>query len=128
MMTTDKTTYSAASSCGKLRRMLVWLSRMRHSRGFGVQSPWAYRMVRYVINEHYPYYAYDDLALSYPGLGVVERKMCELCLRLANSVQPSLVVNFDDAGALTAHISVPDAARRASRASVRPCRPCAFPT
>ena len=98
MMTTDKTTYSAASSCGKLRRMLVWLSRMRHSRGFGVQSPWAYRMVRYVINEHYPYYAYDDLALSYPGLGVVERKMCELCLRLANSVQPSLVVNFDDAG------------------------------
>ena len=98
MMTTDKTTYSAASSCGKLRRMLVWLSRMRYSRGFGVQSPWAYRMVRYVINEHYPYYAYDDLALSYPGLGVVERKMCELCLRLANSVQPSLVVNFDDAG------------------------------
>lgn len=98
MMTTDKTTYSAASSCGKLRRMLVWLRRMRHSRGFGVQSPWAYRMVRYVINEHYPYYAYDALAQSYPGLGVVERKMCELCLRLANSVQPSLVVNFDDAG------------------------------
>ena len=55
--------------------MLVWLGRMRHSRGFGVQSPWAYRMVRYVINEHYPYYAYESLALSYPGLGVVERKM-----------------------------------------------------
>ena len=86
------------NNIGRLRRMLVWLGRMRHSRGFGVQSPWAYRMVRYVINEHYPYYAYESLALSYPGLGVVERNMCELCLRLANSVQPSLVVNFDDAG------------------------------
>ncbi len=85
-----------ANSMGKFRRMLVWLGRMRHSRGFGVQSPWAYRMVRYVINEHYPYYAYDSLSLSYPGLEVVERKICELCLRLANSVQPSLIVNFDD--------------------------------
>ena len=87
-----------ANSMGRLRRMLVWLRRMRHSRGFGVQSPWAYRMVRYVINEHYPYYAYESLALSYPRLDAVERKVCELCLRLANSVQPSLIVNFGDAG------------------------------
>lgn len=87
-----------ANNVGKFKRMLVWLGRIGHSRGFGVQSPWAYRMVRYVINEHYPYYAYDTLELSYPGLSVVERKLCELSLRLANSVQPSLIVNFDDAG------------------------------
>lgn len=93
-MTADKTTYKAESSYGKLRRMFVWLRRIGHSRGFGVQSPWAYRMVRYVINEHYPYYAYESLALDYPQLDTVERKICELCLRLANSVQPSLIVSF----------------------------------
>lgn len=98
MMTTDKATYRGAYSYGIFRRMLVWLCRMRHSRGFGVHSPWAYRMVRYVINEHYPYYAYESLALSYPHLGRVERKVCELCLRLANSVQPSLVVSCGDGG------------------------------
>lgn len=97
-MMTDNTRYGAADSCGRFKRMFVWLGRIGHSRGFGVQSPWAYRMVRYVINEHYPYYAYEALALSYPGLGVVDRKLCELGLRLANSVQPSLIVNFDDAG------------------------------
>lgn len=78
--------------------MLVWMGRICHCRGFGVQSPWAYRMVRYVINEHYPYYAYSDLRAAFPGLGVVERKVCELCLRLANSVRPSRVVAFGVAG------------------------------
>ncbi len=78
--------------------MLVWAWRIGHCRGFGVQSPWAYRMVRYVINEHYPYYAYGSLRAAYPQLGVEERKVCELCLRLANSVRPSLVVAYGAGG------------------------------
>ena len=41
--------------------MAVWLSRINHCRGFGVQSPSAYAFIRYVVNEHYPYYAYEDL-------------------------------------------------------------------
>lgn len=74
--------------------MLVWLGRISHCRGFGVQSPWAYRMVRYVINEHYPYYAYADLRAEFPRMDAVERKICELCLRLANSVRPSQVIAY----------------------------------
>lgn len=74
--------------------MLIWVCRIGHCRGFGVQSPWAYRMVRYVINEHYPYYAYGRLHDEYPQLGIEERKVCELCLRLANTVRPSLVVAY----------------------------------
>lgn len=75
----------------RIRRLIVWLGRIGRCRGFGVQSPWAYRMVRYVINEHYPYYAYSRLREAFPHLGVEERKICELCLRLANSVRPATV-------------------------------------
>ena len=40
----------------KVQRYLHWLRRIKYCRGFGVQSPSAYRFIRYVINEHYPYY------------------------------------------------------------------------
>ena len=44
-----------------MNRWLVWLSRIHHCRGFGIQSPTDYAFVRYVVNEHWPYYAYDQL-------------------------------------------------------------------
>ena len=37
----------------------VWLRRIHRSGGFGIQSPKDYAFVRYVVNEHWPYYAYD---------------------------------------------------------------------
>lgn len=49
----------------RVKRLSVWLRRAHHSRGFGVQSPSAYSFVRYVINEHYPYYSYDLLAAQF---------------------------------------------------------------
>ena len=75
------------------KRVLVWLGRIRHCRGFGVQSPNDYRFVRYVINEHAPYYAYDDLARRLPDLDGLTRKMCKLYFRLSNYCQ---AVNFFD--------------------------------
>ena len=77
-----------------MRRILVWLGRIHRCRGFGVQSPWAYAMVRYVINEHWPYYAYKPLRRAYPQVGGVGRKLLELCLRLANRVQPAAAFTF----------------------------------
>lgn len=70
------------------------MGRIGHCRGFGVQSPWAYRMVRYVINEHYPYYAYTDLRAMFPHIDGDSRRIYELCFRLANSVRPSRVIAF----------------------------------
>ena len=64
----------------KIKRMMVWLGRIHRCRGFGVQSPWAYRLVRNVINERYPYYAYAPLAVAHPHADAVTRKLCELCL------------------------------------------------
>lgn len=82
----------------RLIRGMIWLSRIGCCRGFGIQSPWAYSLVRYVINEHYPYYAYECLAKDFPEADAVRRKMGEFFLRLANHAQPEMVVavGFDD--------------------------------
>lgn len=82
----------------RLIRGMIWLSRIGCCRGFGIQSPWAYSLVRYVINEHYPYYAYECLAKDFPAADAVRRKMGEFFLRLANHAQPEMVVavGFDD--------------------------------
>jgi len=79
---------------GILGSFAVWLSRMAHCRGFGVQSPSDYRFVRYVVNESWPYYAYDDLERELPDVDCRVRKLCRLYFRIANYSQPRLVVNF----------------------------------
>lgn len=71
----------------KIRRMALWLRRCPYSRGFGVQSPSAYRFIRYVVNEHYPYYAYDDLRRAIPGIAPSWRRQCRLYFRIANYAQ-----------------------------------------
>ena len=78
----------------KLKRMIVWMRRMRHSRGFGVQSPYDYRFIRYVINEHWPYYAYDELKESVTDIDTKTRKLCRLYFRLANWRQPRYIVDY----------------------------------
>ena len=70
-----------------IREMAVWLGRIGHCRGFGVQSPSAYAFIRYVVSEHYPYYAYDDLRRAMPRISHLHEKVCRLYLRLANKAQ-----------------------------------------
>ncbi len=74
----------------RLKAAWVWLSRMKHCRGFGIQSPWAYRFVRYVVNEHAPYYAYKRLKDKKPS-DWLTTKRGRLLLRLANYWQPEEV-------------------------------------
>ena len=74
----------------KVQRYLHWLRRIKYCRGFGVQSPSAYRFIRYVINEHYPYYAYDELRKELPRLDSLTRKRMELYFRISNYRQASL--------------------------------------
>lgn len=76
-----------------MKMLLVWILRIFHCRGFGVQSPSDYAFVRYVINEHYPYYAYSDLESTFPDIDRYTRKICRLCFRIANFLQPSLIFN-----------------------------------
>ena len=69
----------------RLRHAFVWLMRIGHCRGFGVQSPTDYWLVRYVINEHWPYYQYVTLG---EGDEWLTRKLGLLYFRLANWLQP----------------------------------------
>ena len=71
----------------KLKYAIIWLSRINKCRGFGVQSPTAYSFIRYVINEHYPYYAYGDMDIEYPDLSWKELKLYRLYFRIANYSQ-----------------------------------------
>ena len=90
----------------RLWHIIVWLSRIGHCRGFGIQSPSDYWLVRYVINEHWPYYKYSEIG---QGDDWLTRKVGRLCFRLANWRQPRVVVSsaYQDylrAGCLTAEV------------------------
>ena len=72
----------------QVKRGLVWLSRIHRCRGFGIQSPTDYSFVRYVINEHWPYYAYDQFGDD----DWLRNKLGRLYFRLANFVQPAVML------------------------------------
>ena len=78
----------------KLFNAFIWFRRCLHSRGFGVQSPSAYWFIRYVINEHYPYYAYSELEQSMIEMCGDRRKFLELYFRLSNFCQASNWLDF----------------------------------
>lgn len=40
---------------------MKWLDRLRHGRGFGVHSPFAFRFITECLRESLPYYAYDTI-------------------------------------------------------------------
>ncbi|MBO4978368.1 MAG: hypothetical protein J6C67_06635 [Muribaculaceae bacterium] len=41
--------------------ILSWFRRLRHSRGFGIHSPFAYRFITHTLRQPYAYYAYSGL-------------------------------------------------------------------
>lgn len=61
-----------------------WLKRFRHTRGFGVHSPFAFRFITECLREKLHYYAYD----SFTGL-----EQC-LAFRIAVFFQPERIVSL----------------------------------
>lgn len=82
-------------------RCIIWLSRWNKCRGFGVQSPWAYQMIRYVINEHWPYYAYDEFDNQQLFGSAEAKKLGRFYYRLTNYRQPHVVLNYQDSSIYT---------------------------
>lgn len=80
----------------RFNRAITWLRRIGHGRGFGVQSPNDYRFLRNVINEHLPYYKYEDLRKAVPCKDRHSRKMCQLYFRLSNYAQADFFLDFQD--------------------------------
>ena len=69
----------------QIKRLIVWLRRIHRCQGFGIQSPSDYSFVRNVVNEHWPYYAYDDLKND----DWLQQKLGRLYFRLANWRRPT---------------------------------------
>lgn len=69
------------------KRSMVFVRRFTHSRGFGIQSPSAYRFDREVINDHYPYGAYADLKKAFPQQDWLTLKLARLYFRIAHATQ-----------------------------------------
>lgn len=69
------------------KRSMVFMRRFTHSRGFGIQSPSAYRFDREVINAHHPYHAYADLQLAFPHEDRLTLKLARLYFRIAHATQ-----------------------------------------
>lgn len=80
----------------RLHCFWIWLSRLRHSRGFGIQSPTDYAFVCNVVNEHSPYYAYDGLARQFPTCNPRRLKLLRLYLRLSNFKQSDFFIDCVD--------------------------------
>ena len=74
----------------RIKHILVWLSRLGHIKGFGIQSPTDFSFVNDVVNETSPYYAYSEVGQDDPWL---QRRLGRLYLRLANYWQPALIVD-----------------------------------
>lgn len=73
-------------------RLLRWVMRFRHRRGYGIHSPFAFRFVTGVIYERGRYYAYDALREIYnaaPHRYGLRWKDCQLLFRLANFQHPA---------------------------------------
>lgn len=78
----------------RLTYLFTRFCRLPRSRGFGVQSPWAYRFVRSVVSERRPYYAYLDHKEHLQSLPKSCRRICRFMVRLANFVQAKVWISL----------------------------------
>lgn len=58
--------------------------KLKHRKGFGVHSPFAYSIITEVIEEKLPYYAYRRMQRTYDKQAPIPHKVACLLLRLAN--------------------------------------------
>ena len=86
------------------KRVLIWLLRFRHRKGYGVHSPFAFNLITGVFYEKAPYYDYEYLK------GIVSRasdkspalwkrnlestRVYELLFRLVNDAQPHSILEI----------------------------------
>ena len=67
-----------------------WLQRIRHSRGYGVHSPFAFNLITGIINDKNAYYAFFDIEdmLFAKGLELGNEKLHHLSYRLLTHLNP----------------------------------------
>lgn len=87
-----------------IKRLWIWCCRLRHSGGFGVQSPTDFFLITSVMYEKSPYYAYQNLSQEKfdPLLPHYRPRINRLLFRMINYTQPRnlLEVGGDNGEAL----------------------------
>lgn len=72
-----------------------WIYRIRHNRGFGVQSPAAFHIVTHVLREgRHPYYLYPEINALARSKGESPRH-CRRLFRLVNAIRPRNIFILD---------------------------------
>lgn len=75
--------------------MINIIQRLRHSRGFGVHSPFAFNFILNVIHDRYWYYAFDDIdkVLIRHKVDLYDNSFHHLTYRLMRYFKPSTVLS-----------------------------------
>jgi hypothetical protein len=86
------------------KRVLIWLLRFRHRKGYGVHSPFAFNLITGVFYEKAPYYDYEYLkglvsraSDKSPALwkrNLESTRIYELLFRLANDARPHSILEI----------------------------------
>lgn len=66
-----------------------YINRIRHNRGYGVQSPSAFFFVTEVLKEKLPYYAYAEIDKIYDKKGFFSKKHARDLFKITNYFSPA---------------------------------------
>ena len=81
----------------KMSFIKEWIYRLRHNRGFGVQSPAAFHFVMHVLREcKHPYYCYTKLNKESCKAGGFSAAHTRRLFRISNYVSPGSIITFAD--------------------------------
>lgn len=78
------------------------INRMRHNRGYGVQSPAAFYFVMNVLREGFPYYIYPELTYIADRTDEYSSAHCRRLFRIANHLQAESTMVFAPGSGATA--------------------------
>lgn len=82
----------------RLKHLGIRLKRIRYRKGYGVHSPFAFRLITEIIAESSPYYSYADIENTPSLLGRnkinLSTKVLKLIFRLVNWMQPTSILEI----------------------------------
>ncbi len=97
-------TLSIIMATRKTPRIKSW-TRLWQRRGFGVHSPYAYRLITEVIREKARFYAYDELATIQNKNArngyKIKKKRARMLFRMVNRFQPKHILEIGSSGGIT---------------------------
>lgn len=89
------------------------INRLRHNRGFGVQSPSAFYFVTQVLKEKLPYYAYKEIDRTAESYGTQGKEYYRRLFRVANHFGPQNIIIAEQRKS-AAHTALATARRNAT--------------